>query len=254
MQTHVNVGWSQEFKLTKALLMYGESNYNCYPYRNPFVTVHDVIHEDGQARLASGELVTPGMLRELVAKFQESPAIEILPAQVLVRTKDLLVWWAPAGVRTMFFKGGIDDAKVLRELNGKRYPHPPVVFKAHGNALSIRALKDNRRPTPETVLCMAPYWNCYDNGSICTGTMRIPQERSVRATAEWEESFYNSAFTHPAGTRKHTTHPEGLAVMWKEIRGKNRFPSRYLVPTDETLEEFVISNDTGYRNRIRQRA
>jgi len=96
---------------------------------------------------------------------------------------------------------------------------------------------------------MAPYWNCYDNGSICTGTMHIPKEQSLAVTAEWERSFFCSAFSHAAGVTKHTRHPDGLLAMWKVLRGKHRFPHQYLVPLKETLEQFVSCDDTSYRNQ-----
>ena len=43
------------------------------------------------------------------------------------------------------------------------------------------ALAKDERPKAETKLCIAPYWNCYDNGVCCTGSMKIPQEKSVTA-------------------------------------------------------------------------
>src|ERR1700731_1058524 len=149
MRTYVNVGWSQEFKLSKALLVYGESSFNSYPYRRPFVTIHDVVHTEGEVRLAAAQLVTPEMLRTLLAGLGQSAGIEILPEHVLARTPDTAVWWNPARVRPVFFSDRGGD-KALRKLNGKQYPHPPLVFKASGGHLWIRALPDNARPPAHT--------------------------------------------------------------------------------------------------------
>ena len=248
MQTSVDVGWTQEFKLSRALLVYGKSNYNGYPYRYPFVTVHDVTHEEGDVRLGPAQLLTQDMLRTLIAEMGQSPEIEILPENVIARTADVIVWWSPAQVRTMFFTDRGSD-KALRQLNGKRYPHPALLFRASGNHLWIRALRRNERPKQDTKLCMAPYWNCYDNSSVCTGTMQIPQRKSVAATVEWERSFFNSAFSHAAGVTKHTRFPGGLLAMWKTLRGKAHFPFQYLFPLNETLEQFVTCDDTTYQNR-----
>lgn len=228
--------------------MYGKSNYNGYPYRHPFVTVHDVAHEEGDVRLGPAQLLTQDMLRVLIAEMGQSPGFEILPENVIARTADVIVWWSPAEVRRMFFTDRGGD-KALRELNGKRYPHPALVFRASGNHLWIRALRCNERPKPDAKLCMAPYWNCYDNGSVCTGTMRIPQQKSVTATVEWEKSFFNSAFSHAAGVTRHTRYRDGLLAMWKGLRGKTRFPAQYLFPLNETLEQFVTCDDTTYQNQ-----
>lgn len=210
--------------------------------------MHDVAHEEGDVRLGPAQLLTQDMLRTLAAELEQSPRIEILPDNVIARTADVIVWWSPAQVRTMFFSDRGGD-KALRELNGKRYPHPPLVFRASGNKLWIRALRRNQRPKSGTKLCMAPYWNCYDNGSVCTGTMRIPQQKSVAATVEWEQSFFSSAFSHAAGVTKHTKYPQGLLAMWKALRGKGHFPAQYLFPLNQTLEQFVTRDDTTYQNQ-----
>jgi len=210
--------------------------------------VHDVAHEEGDVRLGPAQLLTQDMLRTLITDMGQSPEIEILPENIIARTADVMVWWSPPQVRSMFFSDRGGD-KALRELNGRRYPHPALVFRASGNHLWIRALRRNERPTPETKLCMAPYWNCYDNSSVCTGTMRIPQQKSVTATVEWERSFFNSAFSHAAGVTRHTRYRDGLLAMWKMLLGKTRFPPQYLFPLNETLEQFVTRDDTTYQNQ-----
>lgn len=210
--------------------------------------MHDVAHKEGDVRLGPAQLLTQDMLRALIAELGQSPGIEILPENVVARTADVIVWWSPAQIRTMFFSDRAGD-KALRELNGRRYPHPPLLFRASGNHLWIRALRRNERPRPDAKLCMAPYWNCYDNGSVCTGTMRIPRQKSVAAILEWENSFFSSAFSHAAGVTRHTRYRDGLLAMWKALRGKTHFPFRYLFPLDETLEQFVVRDDTTYQNQ-----
>ena len=227
--------------------MYGTSSYQGFPYRHPFVTLHEVIHDGNCARLAEGQLMTPEMLWRLVAGLGRSIPVEVLPQRVLVRTAEMIVWWAPAGTRTMFFTDRGDD-RALEKLNGKRYPQPPLLFKAFGSHLSVRALDRNRRPNADSRMCMAPFWNCYDNGVVCTGSMKIPQEKSVAAIDVWEKSFFESEFTHASGVRKHTRFPGGLLAMWQTLGGKREFPTKYLVKLPETLFEFVRNDDHNYRN------
>ena len=188
MNTCVSIGSSHEFRLSRVLLVYGKSSYDGFPYRHPFVTLHEVTHEGEEAHLGTGHLVTPQMLSHLMNELGESTPTEILPERVLVRTADTIVWWKPAGQAVMFFsdRGGDD---ILKGLNGKRYPHPPLLFKVNGSNLWIRALGANLRPTGKSPLYLAPYWNCYDNGSVCTGTMKIPREKSMtmaQVTHSWE--------------------------------------------------------------------
>jgi PRTRC genetic system protein B len=114
--------------------------------------------------------------------------------------------------------------------------------------LWIRALGINERPKAEASLYIAPYWNCYDNGVVCTGSMRIPREKSVAALEGWERAFFQSEFTHAAGAVKHTNYPGGLLRLWQHIVGKDHFPVRYLVKAKQTLAEFISNNDHQYRN------
>ncbi len=227
--------------------MYGKSSYEGYPYRLPFVTLHEVMHDGETARLAEGQLMTPQMLLDLMAGLGRSVPAEILPARVLARTAEMIVWWSPACERTMFF-GDHGNDRVLTNMNGKCYPHPPLLFKARGSHLWVRAFAKDERPTADTKLCMAPYWNCYDNGVCCTGSMKIPQEKSVTAIDLWEESFFRSEFTHASGVRRHVRFCGGFLAMWQSLAGQNTFPATYLVKLPQTLAEFVRNDDHTYRN------
>ena len=253
MNTSVNIGSSQDFRLSRALLVYGTSSYQGIPYRHPFVTLHEVVHDGTRARLAAGQLMTPQMLIDLLTGLGRSLPVEILPERVLVRAAETIVWWSPAGTRTLFFSDRGDDP-ALKQINGKRYPQPSLVFKICGTHLWIRALAESGRPNAETKMCMAPYWNCYDNGVVCTGSMQIPREKSVSGIESWERSFFQSEFTHASGTRKHTRFPGGLLAMWQFLEGKDNFPSQHLVKLRQTFSEFVNDNDHSYRNEVEPRA
>ena len=109
MNISVNIGSSQDFRLSRALLVYGKSSYEGYPYRHPFVTLHEVMHDGDVARLAEGQLMTPQMLIDVMAGLGRSVPAEILPARVLVRTAEMIVWWSPACERTMFFSDHGND-------------------------------------------------------------------------------------------------------------------------------------------------
>lgn len=248
MNTSVNIGSSQDFRLSRALLVYGTSSYQGFPYRHRFVTVHEVIHDGDHARLAEGQLMTPQMLIDVMAGLGRSVPVEILPERVLVRTAETIVWWSPPAERTMFFSDRGEDP-LLKTMNGKRYPQPPLLFKTCGSHLWVRALYKSERPKAETRMCMAPYWNCYDNGVVCMGSMKIPREKSVTGIEIWEQAFFQSEFTHASGTRKHTRFPGGLLAMWQFLEAKKEFPAKYLVKLRQTLSEFVNDHDRSYRNQ-----
>jgi PRTRC genetic system protein B len=252
MNTSVNIGSIQDFRLSRALLVYGTSSYQGFPYRHPFVTLHEVFHDDKGARLDAGQLMTLQMLADLMSSLGRSTPIEILPERVLVRTDEMIVWWLPASEHIMFFSDRNNDP-VLKEMNGKRYPHPPLLFKVRGNQLWLRALEQSKRPNAETRMCVAPYWNCYDSGEVCTGSMKIPREKSVAAIEVWQQSFFQSEFTHSSATRKQARFPGGLLGMWQSLEHKKEFPGKYLVELPETLSQFVNNHDHSNGNEIQPR-
>jgi hypothetical protein len=117
MNTSVNIASSQDFRLSRALLVYGTTSYQGFPYRHPFVTLHEVIHDDKGAQLAAGQLMTVQMLADLMIGLGRSVPIEILPERVLVRTNEMIVWWLAAQEHVMFFSDRGNDP-VLKKMNG----------------------------------------------------------------------------------------------------------------------------------------
>jgi PRTRC genetic system protein B len=169
--------------------------------------------------------------------------VEILPQTVLVRTPEMLVWWSPARVRPMFFAEHADEA---REIGGKRFPQPALVFKVSGHELWVRAIAADRRPEPGTLLKTAPYWNCTaGSGHVCQGTMRSPEDAtSVDSIAAWERAFFQSRFTHASGAGRLSKYAGGFVALWKSLAGsEQRFPVRYLADCGETLHQFVERRD-----------
>ena len=175
MDVHVRIGDNRIFTLKQAVLLYQEGS-------RAFATLHEVKRRPNEAPyLCAGQSVTTGFLETLAKGLGASMAAEVLPEYVLARTPELIAWWSRAQARLMFFGDG--DPKT-KKLNGKMYPHPALVFMIHGRELFVRALAENRRPTADTRLKNAPYWNTDAHGRVCLGSMRVPDEvsaSSVRA-------------------------------------------------------------------------
>jgi PRTRC genetic system protein B len=133
----------------------------------------------------------------------------------------------------------------LGEINGAIFPQPALVWLAMDHSLSIRALKENRRPAADTKLCVAPYWNVYDTGSVCLGSMRAPDASTVASIHKWEQSFYESEFTH-GNVGRLTRHPGGFEGLWKELAGNEEFPAVSLIELPETVEEFLSGKRRGH--------
>lgn len=233
MRTGVSIGCSESMSLKGALLVYEGPH-------GSFVSWHEAkfATEGSAPYLAEAEPLSTEFLRNLAAGLGSHLAPEILPPNVLVRTPEMLLWWMPARQRTMFFA---ESSEAGKELNGKRYPHPPLVFKVAGNELCVRALEKDERPAASTKLKIAPYWNTNDaEGRVCIGTMRTPDGDGVEGIEAWERGFFQSEFTHPYGAARLTSFPGGFLSLWRHLAGSAKsFPVKHLVDARQTLREFV---------------
>ena len=230
MKAYVNIGASREFRLSEAVLVYRGGGDGA------FASLHQVKQIENEVPyLAPGEAVTTAFLRTLAQGLGAQVKPEILSDTVLARTPDVLVWWSRPQRRVMFIGGSDQEA---RKLNGLVFPHPALVFKVAGRDLFVRAVTTNSRPSPETPMKIAPYWNT--DVRVCPGSMRVPDNSDVASIPLWEDAFFQSEFTHAAGAVRLTSHPGGFIGLWRSLAGKKRFPVQYLVDAGETLQEFVI--------------
>ena len=137
MDAHVEIGQSYNFELRHAVLVYGDQH-------RAFATLHEVTRqEEGTPLLGPARPLTLAFLRELAQGLGSQVAPEILPANVLARTPEMIVWWNRAACLPMFFGAADEEAK---KLNGGIFPHPPPVFKVRGGELFVRALERSTRP------------------------------------------------------------------------------------------------------------
>ncbi len=232
MQARVVIGANRTFRLTNAILLYGDGT-------SMFATLHSVVMrgKGGAPHLGPGQALTTAFLRTLAEGLGARLATEIFPEKVLARTPDMIVWWMPAQRDVMFF-GGVDPE--ARALDGGTYPHPALVFKVTRRELFVRALETDERPRGETPLKTAPYWNCDAAGRVCLGSMRVPDEPTVESIAGWQAGFFRSQFTHPSGAVRLTSYPNGFISLWKSLKNSQvPFPTEFLTDAKETLRQFV---------------
>jgi PRTRC genetic system protein B len=123
-----------------------------------FATVHGINETDASSvpSLGPGQLLTTRFLESLKQSLRTEPRSVLLPANVLAYTSDLLIWWTGPRLHPMYFSEGAEDRAAV---HGKACPHPSLIWKVRRGRLSLRALGSNVRPSPETELMVAPYWN-----------------------------------------------------------------------------------------------
>ena len=232
MDGRVVIGANRTFALRYAVLLYGDG-------MSMFATLHPVIMQkkSGAPHLGPGQTLTTAFLKTLAEGLGARSAAEILPEKVLARMPDMIAWWMPAQREVMFF-GGVDPE--ARGLDGGTYPQPALVFKVTRRELFVRALERDERPTAETLLKTAPYWNCDATGRVCLGSMCVPDDATAESIATWQAGFFRSQFTHANGAVRLTSYPGGFISLWKSLKNNQLFfPTEFLTDAKETLRQFV---------------
>ena len=231
MQPGIEIGQNVQFKLYKALLVY-TSGQKC------FVTQHDIrsVRKGSAPVLGPAQMLTIDFVNSMVRSLGGNAEAELLPENILAKGSHSIAWWTPAQRRQMFFQHAEGKAK---SLNGKIFPHPPMVWVVSEKNLFLRALSENKRPTASTKMAVAPYWNISDNGAVCLGSMRNPNTCAVFSIAEWENGFYESAFTH-SNVGRSSRHKDGFEGLWRALAGKRvPFPARMLIPLPQTFAQLL---------------
>ena len=224
-------------ELDQAVLLYhGRSG-------SALATVHEVITVDGAPVIGAGRAMTAQAARELAgALLQRAAHRGFLPETVLYVQGDLLVWWVPPARRHLAFKVGAEQADAFggRE-RGEMVPQPGLIFAAASNVWRVWAVKGQSRPTPQTPLFQAPYFNVDDQGRICQGNAPVPNGTTVEKISAWNDAFLRSYFTHPNVAGKLLRYRGGAYAFWRDmLNGRfTRFPERVLVDANTTLGQLL---------------
>ena len=161
----------------------------------------------------------------------------ILPTNILhinSSEKGTVLWYTKAQQRQLYFVNGLGIP------NGKAKV-PPLVWFANKNSLSVFALSSDRRPTEKTLLHYAPFFNLYENGNVCMGTVNIDIQNSASVEEfiqAWESYFFNSYFSHLLGN--YNPIKRNCVTIWKDLIGtENPFPKEVLKPNNKTLKNLL---------------
>ncbi|MBN9294263.1 MAG: PRTRC system protein B [Flavobacteriia bacterium] len=145
-----------------------------------------------------------------------------------------VIWFTKAMQRELYFTQSLGIPK-------GRASVPPMLWVADRNGLSVFALAGNRRPTERTKLYNAPFFNVYEDGSVCMGTVdiRIKKTASLEEfTHAWEGFFFNSYFSHLI----HGYNPikVNCVSLWESLITTGKaFPMEVLTRSNLTLKDIM---------------
>jgi PRTRC genetic system protein B len=116
-----------------------------------------------------------------------------------------------------------------------------VLWVADRYSLSVFALGSERRPTANAKLYNAPFFNIYQNGNVCMGTVDVTIEKTASLeefTTAWEDYFFNSYFSHLM--QGHNPIEGNCVLLWENlVNTGNRFPMEVLKRSKRTLNDLI---------------
>ena len=162
----------------------------------------------------------------------------ILPTNILYinpnTDKGAVLWYTKAQRQQLYFVSGLDIP------NGMAYV-PPMIWYANKNSLSVFALASDRRPTEKTPLYFAPFFNSYEDGKVCMGSVNISIKNSASVEdfiKAWEVYFFNSYFSHLIN--EHNPIKGNIVSLWKNLIGTDKpFPKEVLIKNHLTLKNLL---------------
>lgn len=165
--------------------------------------------------------------------------VGILPTTILhinpSRDKGAVLWYTKAQKRPLYFIEGLGIA------SGQGFV-PPMIWQADKNSLRVFAVLSNRRPTEKTPLYYAPFFNIYEDGRVCMGSVSIEIKESAcveEFTKAWEDYFFNSYFSHLMGENSPV---KGNCIsLWKDLVSTGRiFPNTVLKKNNKTFKNLLL--------------
>lgn len=209
---------TQPLTLQAALLVYANKDQQMM-LRGTFETRgEDVI-------ITGAEPITESLRAQLLAEDKRQTLNYIPPGVVAVNT-NACAWFVPAQQRVMRFS--VSGDRSLNALDGRTFPQPPLVMVTNGPRLSVFALERDERPTLDTPLLLAPYYNVSDSGDVCLGSTKHPTGGSLADTAGWETSFYESFFTHRNGSAPRQARDLTHTELWLAAEQRGTFDPAWL--------------------------
>lgn len=154
--------------------------------------------------------------------------------QIKLGGNGTVIWFSKAQKRQLFFIESLGIPNGIANV-------PTLLWKATKTKLSIFALKGTRRPTLHSKLCYAPFFNIYQGGDICMGTVDVQTSKATSLEEFiqlWEEHFFNSYFSHLLDDYNPIN--GNIVNLWQELVNTDKpFPTNELKKNNRTLKDLL---------------
>ncbi|MDQ0107486.1 PRTRC genetic system protein B [Chitinophaga terrae (ex Kim and Jung 2007)] len=161
----------------------------------------------------------------------------IIPANVLHIGMGMprhVIWHTPAGCQSLFFTEDLGIPSGTATV-------PAMLWKATQKTLQVFALRSDQRPTINTSLYHAPFFNTAQDGMVCMGTVdkQIDEWCTLdEFIARWQGYFWNSYFSHANVSVSPIR--DNIVQFWKKhINSGKPFPSKLLIKSSITINDLL---------------
>ena len=161
----------------------------------------------------------------------------ILPTHILhinPSENGSVLWFTKSMKRQLYFTENLEIPNGMAEV-------PAMLWFANKRSLKIFALANSRRPTEKTELFYAPFFNVYEDGNVCMGTVDVNIQNSnyiEEFIEKWEDYFFNSYFSHLMN--EHNPINGNCVNLWKSlINTEKQFPKEALKQANRTLKNLL---------------
>lgn len=234
-------------RLVRTLSIYGGSSsksnsafYGENEQTPPYIQVNDISYsDDNEPVVEAGRPLTMEEASKIFTLVSPDGLNKpcLLPPNVLMWHKDSsqkgyrCIFWVKSHVAPLFHTS-LDETLLI--------PWPSLVFSVTQQGISVYAIKNKRnRPTDQTRLYHAPFWNTYNRGNVCMGSCQLTTHKTVQeAVTGWQNFWFNSKFTGEGGTTQFGGY-KNLLDFWKAQKDKTSFSSENLKETGHKLGDLI---------------
>lgn len=118
---------------------------------------------------------------------------------------------------------------------------PAMIWAADKDGLQVFAIKTTKKPDAKSPLYHAPFFNIYEDGTVCMGTVNIDFEDDCYLEdfiEKWETYFWKSYFSHLIND----TSPVKMNIiqLWQDlVNTETPFPNDLLKRNGQTLKDLI---------------
>lgn len=129
----------------------------------------------------------------------------------------------------------IDEETTEDKVLELEVPLPTLLWVGMGQKYYLWATLD-KIVTHESNICLAPFPNLDNSGSICFGSNLAPKCQLETIETVWRMIF-DSPFNNHQSQNRCLTHKKDARKLWLELNGKKTFPKNALIQTEHTVAE-----------------